>query len=236
MRAWIVQGCETESRETDHLLRVSIHDMAKSSSRGSDMSTRATLRKLASTAALVLVGACGWGMDLDSDPASWSPLATDAGSNAPIVDGSAEGTGAAVPPECDQEPAFEPGLTQSSATVFSHLAGQPCLEKCHEAGGTARLAFAVGGTIHQRQGQRAVVTAGGTVQSVAGTTLVLDRCGNFYAVQAVLATSPQLTQPFVQNPTLRRMEKPLFRESHAGSCNRVGCHDFSSSSRSGIYY
>jgi hypothetical protein len=189
------------------------------------------------TAGLVACIACDWGRALDSDPEAWSPAVTvgESAPSGPDANGDA-GAEVAIPEECNAEPPFDAALTQSVASAISHRPSEPCLEKCHEAGGTARSVFAVAGTVHRAQGQRAPVATGGTIHSVAGTTLTLDRCGNFYAVRSVLAVEPQLTQPFVQNPTLRRMEKPLVREQAAGSCNRATCHDFSSSSKSGIYY
>jgi hypothetical protein len=187
--------------------------------------------------ALLAVAACDWSHALDSDPQAWSPAATPQGDpRAPTpVDRDAEAD-VVVPGACNGEPPFDPELKQSSAGAISHRAGQPCLEGCHEAGGSARSVLAVGGTIHRAEGERVPVAGGGTVNSVGGTTLNVDQCGNFYAVASALRSPPQLTQPFVQNPILRRMEKPLFREAYAGSCNRAGCHDFSSSSKSGIYY
>jgi len=193
--------------------------------------------RLSPIAAAIALAACDWGRPLDSDPKEWSPEATAVEAGAAALEGGAPTVDAAViPAACAEEPPFDPGLTQSSATATSHRAGEPCLEKCHEAGGSARTVLAVGGTIHPGEGDRSPVAIGGTVSSVAGSTLTLDRCGNFYAVASALATTPQNTQPFVQNPMLHRMEKPLYREQYAGSCNRVGCHDFSSSSKSGIYY
>jgi hypothetical protein len=155
--------------------------------------------------------------------------------NGPDTSGDA-GVELTIPAECNVEPPYDASLTQSLASAISHRPSEPCLENCHEAGGSARTVFAVAGTVHRAQGQRVPVARGGTIHSVAATTLTLDRCGNFYAVASALTTQPQLTQPFVQNPTLRRMEKPLVREQAAGSCNRATCHDFSSSSKSGIYY
>lgn len=188
------------------------------------------------TSVLLASAACDWSRALDSDPQAWSPAATRAGPvEAPDEERDAEAA-TSIPAECDTEPLFDPSLIQSHPGAISHRPSEPCLEKCHEAGGAARSVFAVAGTVHRAQGERVPVATGGTIHSVGGTTLTLDRCGNFYAVASVLVTQPQLTQPFVQNPTLRRMEKPLVREREAGSCNRASCHDFSSSSKSGIYY
>lgn len=186
---------------------------------------------IASVGAIV---ACDWSRPLPSDPAAWSPASS------PIDDASTgsndDDAGPSLPEECNTDPPFDPHLTQSVASGISHRSSEPCLEACHEAGGSARSVFAVAGTVHRAQGERTPVATGGTIHSVAGTTLTLDRCGNFYAVASVLVSAPQSTQPFVQNPTLRRMEKPLVREPSAGSCNRATCHDFSSSSKSGIYF
>ena len=189
------------------------------------------------TSGILACIACDWSRELDSDPQAWSPatMASEHSKSGPSEDRDAESEGG-IPEACNGEPPFDPSLTQSVSGAISHRPSQPCLEKCHEAGGTARSVFAVAGTVHRAQGEPVPVATGGTIHSVAGTTLTLDRCGNFYAVASTLATQPQLTQPFVQNPTLRRMEKPLVREQSAGSCNRASCHDFSSSSKSGIYF
>ena len=195
------------------------------------------LRGLALSGAVV---ACDWTRALESDPEAWAPATTVAGSSEMTSPDDAGPGGSPGPgdadtttPGCAEEPPYEPSLRQSSPTAISHRASERCLEGCHEAGGNARLIFAVAGTVHRADGDRTPVTTGGTIHAVAGTTLTLDRCGNFYAVASVLATQPQLTQPFVQNPTLHRMEKPLVREKSAGSCNQTSCHDFSSSSKSG---
>ena len=50
---------------------------------------------------------------------------------------------------------------------------------------------------------------------VGGTSLTVDRCGNFYAVLGAL-TEQDLdeTQPFVQNLTVHRMEKNLAQQNN----------------------
>jgi hypothetical protein len=133
------------------------------------------------------------------------------------------------------DPLFDEALTRSSAMTRSHRADQPCLENCHETGGLAQKVFAVGGTIHRSQTSRTPVTSG-EVHGVGGTTLSVDRCGNIYATKEALTTDPRLTQPFVQNPTLHRMDKSLNRVLRAGSCNQMTCHDFGSTLRWGIYF
>ncbi len=95
--------------------------------------------------------------------------------------------------------------------------------------------LAVGGTIHRAQGSHDVATSG-SVHGVGGSTLMVDPCGNIYATADALKGDPQLTEPFVQNPTLHRMDKSLYRIKDPGSCNQSGCHDFGSTLRAGIYY
>lgn len=191
---------------------------------------------------LIGLAACDWSRSLSSDPSAWSPAATveeQGTSSGATLAPDASSRELIIPEECTtagKDPPFDPGIRQSLSAAISHRPSEPCLEKCHEAGGSAKLTLAVAGTVHRAQGERVPVATGGTIHGVAGTTLTLDRCGNFYAIATALATQPQLTQPFVQNPTLRRMEKPLVREQAAGSCNRTTCHDFSASSKSGVYY
>ena len=174
---------------------------------------------------------CGFTPDLDSDPAAWSParLAVSAG------DAGNGARDASIPEGCSMDPPFLEALTTSSAKSLSHRSDQPCLEGCHEAGGSARKTLAVGGTIHVSESSRQVAT-GGTVHGVGGTTLTVDPCGNIYATSDALKGDPQLTEPFVQNPTLHRMDKSLYRIKDPGSCNQSGCHDFGSTLRWGIYF
>jgi hypothetical protein len=182
-------------------------------------------------AALVLStgGGCDWSQELSSDPSFWSPPAIEV-----TTDGSSDPD--PTDPLCNDEPPFDPNLRQSIATGLSHRAGEPCLEGCHDANGNARAKLAVGGTIYQSQTSHSVAKAGGTVHGVGSTTLTLDRCGNFYAIAGALNAAVNLTQPLVQNPTLRKMEKLLLREKNPGSCNRTSCHDFSGKLNWGIYY
>lgn len=183
-------------------------------------------------AAAAALAAAATGCDLapvaDADPAAWDPAAIDSGEPG---DAGKEAPG----PGCDVEPDFDDALTASTATTPSHLAGQPCLEGCHEAGGAARKIFAAAGTVYRSQRSRSVAHAG-EVHGVGGTTLIVDRCGNFYAVDGALTLDPTRTQPFVQNPTLHRMDKSLYRVPRAGSCNQASCHDFSSRLRWGVYF
>jgi hypothetical protein len=177
---------------------------------------------------------CGLGAELPSDPAAWEPPLDSAraasmaeADAAPAFDG---GAGA-----CLEEPLFEPALTSSAAGARSHLAGQPCIEGCHVVGGSAKKVFAAAGTVHVSATSRAVARAG-AVHGVGGTTLPVDLCGNIYATMDALMTEPRYTQPFVQAPTLHRMDKPLSRQTSAGSCNQSGCHDFGAKLRWGIYF
>ncbi|HEX4339716.1 MAG TPA: hypothetical protein VH062_27600 [Polyangiaceae bacterium] len=183
--------------------------------------------------AFTLAG-CGLGAELPSDPAAYDPPlavasvgASEADAAVAVLDGGGAG--------CDEEPPFDAELTVSSAHARSHLAGQPCLEGCHAAGGTAMKVFAAAGTVHGSSTSRAVARSG-SVQNVGGTSLAVDGCGNVYATLDALATDPRLTQPFVQSPSLHRMDKPLSRQPFAGSCNQSGCHDFGSALRWGVYF
>ena len=198
---------------------------------GSRTRVLGSLQVRSAAAALVVSTAlgCDWSQDLSSDPSYWSP---------PAIEARGDGSSDPDPtdPLCNGEPPVDPNLRQSMATGFSHRAGEPCLEGCHDANGNARAKLAVGGTIYQSQTSRSVGKAGGTVHGVGSTTLTLDRCGNFYAVVDALNAAVNLTQPLVQNPTLRKMEKNLVRERNPGSCNRAGCHDFSGKLNCGIYY
>jgi hypothetical protein len=178
--------------------------------------------------ALTLLG-CHFGQALDSDPSAWAPEPQEPGAQA--LDATA-----GQPPACNADPPWDATLGRSSAERLSHRIGEACLSGCHEAGGVAKLAFAAAGTLYQLQGVSVPAVAGSTVQSVGGTRLVADACGNFYAIAEELTTSVRMTQPWVQNPTFRRMEKPLVREPRAGDCNQSGCHDFSGRLNLGIYY
>lgn len=188
-------------------------------------------RRLASwtLAAAQLLSACGFDSKLDSDPGYWLPTET-----AGVADGSADAIEPPIP-GCDVEPPFSAELRASAEGGASHLAGKPCLESCHEAGGTAQKIFSAAGTIYRSQGSRAV-TRTGQVQGVGGTTLNVDRCGNFYATSDALVTGVDRTQPFVQQSALHRMDKSLYRVPKAGSCNQATCHDFSSRQRWGIFF
>jgi hypothetical protein len=190
---------------------------------------------------LVLVGAamsvcslsgCGWSDALNSDPAAWAPSATS--DTAPLEPGTA---GAApVADECEAESPPSLHGAASTSTTVSHRAGEPWLQGCHEPGGSARSSFAAAGTAHERQGVRSPARGGRVVQGIGGTALVVDACGNFYARAEALAASPARTQPWLKDPTFRRMEKPLTRQPRAGDCNQSGCHDFSSRVSVGIYF
>lgn len=175
--------------------------------------------------ALFLAG-CAADASLTSDPGAWSPRR---GALA-IQDGAAP-----LPPGCDEPPAVDPSRERSRAGGPSHLPGQPCLEGCHEPGGTATRAFAAAGTVYREQGRRELASSG-SVGGVGGTTLAVDACGNFWAVAGALEASANTTQPFVREPTFRKMERAMNRTADAGDCNRSGCHDFGSTLRSGIYF
>jgi hypothetical protein len=195
-------------------------------------------------ACIAALAACSWGRALDSDPSAWSPGAApepDAASAPETSPWDASRATDAEPdaefkPNCTDEPPYDPSVTSSTPARGSHRAGEPCLTGCHEQGGTARLTFAAAGTIYRSQTSRDVAPPGGAVHQIGSTTLTLDGCGNFYAIASALATGPNQTQPFVQNPTLRRMDKILFRQSHPGDCNQSGCHDFSRPVNWGIFY
>lgn len=184
-------------------------------------------------ASLIALSGCGFGDALDSNPEAWDPPA----STAQASGGSAGAPPRELPPECDDpQPSAPPGAEQSGPELLSHLPGSACLEGCHEPGGSARSAFDAAGTVYVSEGSMQVASPGGSVQGVGGSVLSLDRCGNFWARPAVLATEPRFTQPFVANPTLRRMQKPLIRVPSPGDCNQSGCHDFSGRQKLGIYY
>lgn len=182
-----------------------------------------------------LLGACDWSDALRSDPNAWSPAQGPRPSTeTPPAEGGQ--TGAEQPSGCDAEPPFDPSLRLSAADTLSHRAGEACLEGCHEAGGSAQLVLAAAGTAYRRQGERALAEAGRVIQGVGGSELSIDACGNFYAVEGALTASVARTQPWVKEPTFRRMEKPLLRVSRPGDCNQSGCHDFSSRLSTGIYF
>lgn len=183
---------------------------------------------LAALAALAL-SACKLGSEFDSDPSYWAPNDIAGVPDASMNDFEPPIAG------CDVEPVYDSALTQSQPDAQSHLAGQPCLEGCHEADGAARKTFSAAGTIFRAQGSRSLARSG-AVHGIGGTTLSVDRCGNFYAIREALVTNVDRTQPFVQNPTLHRMDKSLYRVPRAGSCNQATCHDFSSRQRWGVYF
>jgi hypothetical protein len=183
--------------------------------------------------ALFLSTACDGSPALDSDPAYWDPPVSQVSS--PGEDGDAADAGIAVDPACAGTPGYDAALVTSIAGAFSHRAGQPCLESCHEAGGEARLTFAAAGTVFRAQLSRETAT-GGEVKGVGNTSLVVDACGNFYATPSALAVAPGASQPYVQNPTFRRMDRKVTERERPGDCNQGGCHDFSGRLRWGIYY
>jgi len=185
---------------------------------------------------------CEWSAELQSDPASWTPDRVDV--FAPDADESPRND---IDPACYSgvQPALDPTLQTSTATRLSHLSGVTCLEGCHAEGGEAHTTFAAAGTVYRSQTSRVFVGAGGVVHNVGGTDLPVDRCGNFYAVRGALKNGLEQTQPFVQNPTVHRMEKSLAQQNNfamgavienLGSCNHGDCHDFSSKLKWGIYY
>jgi hypothetical protein len=191
------------------------------------------VREVLATIVVALgISGCDWSPAFSSDPAFWEPPA----STEPSIDAAAAVDGGAQEAlSCDEVPPYDASLVTSKAGGSSHGAGQPCLEGCHESGGSARLTFAAGGTAYRSQTSREVAR-GGEVHGIGGTTLAVDGCGNFYATPGALKAGPQATQPFVQNPTFRRMDKPLFRQAGAGSCNQSGCHDFGGKLRWGVYF
>jgi hypothetical protein len=142
----------------------------------------------------------------------------------------------AIDPACKSLPRVDPTLRTSSASGISHVPGVTCLEGCHAGeGGEARTRFAAAGTIYRSQTSRELAPSSGSVQGVGGTSLEIDRCGNFYAVVGALKTAIDETQPFVQNPTVHRMEKSLVNQPNAGSCNQFGCHDLRRKLTWGVY-
>jgi hypothetical protein len=180
---------------------------------------------------------CQWGSSLGSDPAAWSPPpAPVADADSDALASVADGAGGGDDADCTDEPPFDSTLQKSSAALRSHLPGHACLTACHARGGSARTVFAAAGTVYRSQTSRNVAAAGGQVQQVGGSTLTLDRCGNFYAIAAALNADPGQTQPVVQNPALHQMQKILYRQADPGNCNQAGCHDFSGPLNWGIYY
>lgn len=175
---------------------------------------------------------CDWSDALDSDPSTWNPPAVRL--TAPVEPGAAGAPAAFA--GCDQELPPEVSGSTSQAASISHRAGEPCLQGCHEPGGSARRAFAAAGTAHESEGERRPARAGRVIQGVGGTALTVDACGNFYALAEALVAGPGRTQPWVKDPTFRRMEKPLTREARPGDCNQSGCHDFSGRLNAGIYF
>ena len=189
--------------------------------------------------ALVLVSAplsCEWSNELQSDPSAWSPR-PEATSEPDATNATEDSS--TIDPACSSGalPPFDPTLRTSTATAVSHGPGLTCLEGCHALQGEARTAFTAAGTIYRSQTSREIAGAGGTVEGVGGTILTVDKCGNFYAVAgAVEEKALRITQPFVQSPTVHRMEKTLSLQTNPGDCNQLGCHDFSAKLRWGIYY
>jgi hypothetical protein len=204
---------------------------------------------------------CSWTRALDSDPAFYAPgqsevagsadatpvaesgdaLATSDGAPAAMDSGDTEeGQGAmeaSSRPSCDGDPPYDPALMASGSTSPSHRAGEACLTSCHATGGTARLTFVAAGTVYQSWTSRTVVAAGNTIDNIGSTTVTIDPCGNFYAIAAALTTGIALSQPYVQSPTLRKMDRPMTEpDKNMGDCNQSGCHDLSSRSNWGIFY
>ena len=172
--------------------------------------------------------ACAWGNALDSNPSAWDPPES-------AVSASSDGEASTPVSACSAEPARDLTVAQSRPAAASHRAGEACLGGCHEAGGSAALAFRAAGTLYRAQGDHTTAGPDHTVQGVGGTSLVTDQCGNFYAVDSALENSPNQTQPWLEDPTFRRMDKPLARVAHAGDCNQAGCHDFSTRTNAGIF-
>jgi len=185
---------------------------------------------------------CEWSTDLQSDPASWTPARSDQ-SEIDVTD-AAEGLDG-LDPACrtGKSPPQDLTLRTSTATGLSHLSGGTCLEGCHAPEGEAATKFIAAGSVYRSQTSRAFAAAGGIVQGVGGTSLTVDRCGNIYAVIGSLENGIDQTQPFVQSPTVHRMEKSLAHQNNPGiemvnlgSCNQSNCHDFSSKLKWGVYF
>lgn len=133
--------------------------------------------------------------------------------------------GADTPPAilCQDAPAHDPALARSSAAAVSHAAGADCLA-CHTAGGGARTAFLVAGTIYAAGDRRELAAAGSAIDDVGQTTLRVDACGNIYAVAAALNGVLAASQPRAGATTMRiSTDQPGRR---MGGCNAAGCHDF----------
>jgi len=134
------------------------------------------------------------------------------------------GSGAPSDP-CSHAPSNESTLPSSSATSQSHLAGQACLT-CHGPGGDARTAFAAAGTAYESAASRTLAAAGRTIDNVGQTTLLVDACGNFYAIAAALNGAIGASQP-ATGPGARTMSLSMNRPTpNMGDCNTGGCHDF----------
>jgi hypothetical protein len=185
--------------------------------------------------AIGYLAACANSSAFDSDPEAFSPPSlprTPADSAVPVdvPDGAAE-------PDCSADPAWSATTKQSASDGVSHRKGEACLEGCHQPSGKARTVFAAGGTTYRAETSREVAGAGNVVYNVGGTALTVDRCGNFYAIPEALRTKVRATQPYVQGPTFRKMEKPInLRDTDVGDCNQSGCHDFSTRTNWGIYF
>jgi hypothetical protein len=183
----------------------------------------------------MVVPACSYDNALRSDPKAWAPAKIESPANAG-PDAAPTVTPDAALVDCSQEPLFDPDLRQSSESTLSHRAGESCLGGCHEAGGAAQLAFAAAGTIYRALGSPLVALAGDTIDGVGGTRLTIDLCGNFYAVEEALAFPVRRTQPWVENPTFRRMDQLMSRVSNPGDCAQSKCHDLGEGKNSAIYY
>lgn len=170
---------------------------------------------------------CAWDEPLRSDPGAWSPEVGDETEEAssPSLPGCAE-----EPPESSTAP------TLSHRSLTSHAPGLPCLAGCHEEGGSSSLVFAAAGTAYLGEESRSIAPAGREIHGIGGTILELDRCGNFYASADELSASAASTQPFVLDPTFRKMEKSMVLVKGPGDCNQSGCHDFSEKGTSGIFF
>jgi len=184
---------------------------------------------------MLFVAGCSWGSALDSDPTAWDPPAGLVSAQPSAQPDAAIDQPPDVP-DCSALPELDLALKLSAASVLSHRSSEPCLSGCHEPGGTAKLAFAAAGSAYAAQGQRRPAQAGKIIESIGGTRLTVDACGNFYAIAPALKSAVQNTQPWLKDPTFHRMEKPLARAARAGDCNQAGCHDFSGRLNSGVYF
>jgi hypothetical protein len=172
---------------------------------------------------------CGYDAALESDPNAWRPAA-----HGPLL--GLGGAAGHVDERCAGDPEHDPGLVVSSASALSHRPGEACLGACHGADGEAQTTFEAAGTAYATEGSRVLAGVGRAIHAVGGTRLVVDRCGNFYAVRSRMQARPTSTQPFVNDPTLRKMERAMNRTKDAGNCNQSGCHDFSEKGTSGIFF